>query len=79
MRGQAGAAFNAAKEIALDHFMAGAIGFQDMATVVEDTLARISAETRLGNAVTTLEDVLHMDHLARVRAAEAAGQRSKGR
>ncbi|OHC54579.1 MAG: 1-deoxy-D-xylulose-5-phosphate reductoisomerase [Rhodobacterales bacterium RIFCSPHIGHO2_02_FULL_62_130] len=79
VRGQAGAAFNAAKEIALDHFMAGAIGFQDMAAVVEDTLARISAETRLGNAVSTLEDVLHMDHLARVRAAEAAGQRSKGR
>jgi 1-deoxy-D-xylulose-5-phosphate reductoisomerase len=78
-RGQAGAAFNAAKEIALDHFMAGSIGFQDMAAVVEDTLARISAETRLGNAVTTLEDVLQMDHLARIRAAEAAGQRAKGR
>jgi 1-deoxy-D-xylulose-5-phosphate reductoisomerase len=79
LRGQAGAAFNAAKEIALDHFMAGSIGFQDMAAVVEDTLARISAETRLGNAVTTLEDVLQMDHLARIRAAEAAGQRAKGR
>ena len=79
LRGQAGAAFNAAKEVALDHFMAGSIGFQDMAAVVEDTLARISAETRLGNAVTSLEDVLQMDHLARIRAAEAAGQRAKGR
>jgi 1-deoxy-D-xylulose-5-phosphate reductoisomerase len=79
VRGQAGAAFNAAKEIALDHFIAGSLGFQDMAAVVEDTLARISAETRLGNAVTTLEDVLQMDHLARIRAAEAAGHRAKGR
>ena len=75
-RGLAGAAFNAAKEIALDHFLAGGIGFQDMSGVVEDTLARLSGEMRLGNAVLTLEDVQGMDHLARIRATEAAKWRA---
>jgi len=72
IRGLAGAAFNAAKEIALDSFLAGQIGFMDMSGVVEDTLSRLTAETSLGNAAQTLEDVLAMDHLARTRAAEAA-------
>lgn len=72
IRGLAGAAFNAAKEIALDHFLAGSIGFMDMAGVVEDTLARVSSETSLGNDASTLEDVLATDHLSRIRAAEAA-------
>ena len=76
--GLAGAAFNAAKEIALDRFIAGQLGFMAMAEVVEDTLARLSAETRLGNAASGLEDVLAMDHLARIRAAEAADNRAGG-
>jgi 1-deoxy-D-xylulose-5-phosphate reductoisomerase len=79
IRGLAGAAFNAAKEIALDHFLAGNIGFMDMAGVVEDTLDRLSAGSGLENASITLEDVLQMDHLARTRAAEAAEARAKGR
>ncbi len=79
IRGLAGAAFNAAKEIALDHFLAGGIGFQDMSGVVEDTLARLSAEMRLGNAVLTLEDIQATDHLARVRAGEAARLRAVNR
>ncbi len=72
IRGLSGAAFNAAKEIALDNFMAGRIGFLDMAGLVEATLARLSSDTSLGNAATGLEDVLHIDHLARTRAAELA-------
>lgn len=75
VRGLAGAAFNAAKEVALDRFIDGRLGFMAMAGVVEDTLARLSAETRLGNAASGLEDVLAMDHLARIRAAEAAERR----
>ncbi|WP_309664520.1 1-deoxy-D-xylulose-5-phosphate reductoisomerase [Tabrizicola sp.] len=71
-RGLAGAAFNAAKELALDHFLAGGIGFMQMAGVVEDTLSQVSAELCQGNAVLTLEDILGMDHLARVRAGEVA-------
>ncbi len=74
VRGLAGAAFNAAKEIALDHFIAGGLGFLQMAGLVEETLNRLSAESRLGNAAGSLEDVLAMDHLARVRATEVAGQ-----
>jgi 1-deoxy-D-xylulose-5-phosphate reductoisomerase len=78
-RGLAGAAFNAAKEIALDHFLAGGIGFQDMSGVVEDTLARLSGEMGLGKAVLTLEDVQAMDHLSRIRAGEAALLRARQR
>jgi 1-deoxy-D-xylulose-5-phosphate reductoisomerase len=70
--GLAGAAFNAAKEIALDHFIAGSLGFLDMAGLVEDTLARMSRQMRLGNAPGGLEDVLATDHLARRTASEAA-------
>lgn len=72
IRGLAGAAFNAAKEIALDHFIAGDLGFMQMAQVVEATLNRVAAGCSLGNAAQTLEDVLQMDHLARIYAAEAA-------
>jgi 1-deoxy-D-xylulose-5-phosphate reductoisomerase len=71
-RGLAGAVFNAAKEIALDHFLDGQIGFMDMAAVVETTLARLLSDLRLETDVMTLEDILHADHLARVRADEAA-------
>ncbi len=79
VRGLAGAAFNAAKEVALDWFIDGKLGFMQMSGVVEATLARVSGEVRLGNAAQTLEDVLAMDHLARVRAAESAAQLTKGR
>jgi len=71
VRGLAGAAFNAAKEVALDGFLEGRIGFMDMAQVVETVLDRLSADPGLGNDAMGLEDVLSMDHLARVRAAEA--------
>jgi 1-deoxy-D-xylulose-5-phosphate reductoisomerase len=77
IRGLAGAAFNAAKEVALDRFLAGEIGFMDMAGVVEDTLDRLSAQISLGNAAKTLEDVLAIDHLARQVAAEAATRTGK--
>ncbi len=77
-RGLAGAAFNAAKEIALDHFIAGGLGFMQMAEVVEETLSRLSADSRLGKAAQSLEDVLQMDHLARIRAAEVAVQARGG-
>ena len=71
-RGLAGAVFNAAKEIALDQFIAGKIRFLDMGSLVENTLNKVSGELSLGNAALTLEDVQRADHLARVRAHEAA-------
>lgn len=74
-RGLSGAAFNAAKEIALDHFIAGNLPFLAMAEVVEDTLARLSRQNSLQIVATTLEDVLNMDHLARKTAAEVVTSR----
>jgi 1-deoxy-D-xylulose-5-phosphate reductoisomerase len=74
-RGLAGAVFNAAKEIALDLFVAGKIGFLDMGSLVEDTLNMVSGELSLGIAALTLEDVQGADHLARIRAREAAQNR----
>jgi 1-deoxy-D-xylulose-5-phosphate reductoisomerase len=71
-RGMAGAVFNAAKEIALDHFLDRRVGFTAMAAIVEATLARMSAEPGFTSAPDRLEIVLDFDHLARRRADEAA-------
>ncbi len=65
-----GAAFNAAKERALDGFIAGRIGFLAMAEVVERTLDRMSAQDGLQNAHLDLDTVMQFDRLARLRAAE---------
>ncbi len=70
-RGLSGAAFNAAKEIALDHFIGGGIGFADMAGVVEETLAALSRGDGLGKAPMALDEVLEMDGTARRVAGEA--------
>jgi len=69
--GLSGAVFNAAKEVALDHFMDGALAFTDMAVVVEQVLTQLSADEAHRKDLPTLEDVLGMDHLARVRARDA--------
>ncbi len=63
--GKAGCIFNAAKETALDGFLAGRIGFMDMSGIVEGTLDAISSKTSLSIAPNTLEDVLKTDHMAR--------------
>ena len=68
--GLAGAAFNAAKEVALDHFIDGRLGFGAMAVVVETALSRLSSDLGLTLAATNLDTVLRMDHLARVRTEE---------
>ncbi|MBL9061489.1 1-deoxy-D-xylulose-5-phosphate reductoisomerase [Tabrizicola sp.] len=78
-RGLAGAAFNAAKEVALDRFLAGQIGFMDMASVVEATLEALDDAIGNGSTVMALEDVQSVDHLARVRAAERADIVARGR
>ena len=75
--GLAGAAFNAAKEVALDHFIGGTLRFLQMADVVERTLARLSRGNGLGNAPSTLEEVQAMDHLARDTATQIARQESR--
>ncbi|NCO21994.1 MAG: 1-deoxy-D-xylulose-5-phosphate reductoisomerase [Rhodobacterales bacterium] len=76
--GLSGAVFNAAKEQALDGFIAGQIGFLDMAGVVEDTLTRLAGDSVL-RATMTLDSVAETDHLARIAAAEAiASRHTKG-
>lgn len=76
-RGFAGAIFNAAKERALDHFIAGHIGFCDMCDIVEEVLARLSSEDSLNSAGFTLETVLEADQLARARADDVVKERTR--
>lgn len=64
-RGLSGAVFNAAKERALDHFIAGHIGFTDMNGIVEGVLAHLSSGNGLIDAEITLDRVDEIDHLAR--------------
>ncbi|MBL4768190.1 MAG: 1-deoxy-D-xylulose-5-phosphate reductoisomerase [Rhodobacteraceae bacterium] len=63
--GLSGAVFNAAKECCLDAFIAGRIGFLDMAAVVEEVLNRFEAQPGLIDAAITLDNVMQTDHLAR--------------
>ena len=70
--GLSGAVFNAAKEQALDGFIAGDIGFLDMSKVVSATLDKMSSQGGLQNAQITLDNVLETDRLARIYAAEAS-------
>lgn len=72
--GLSGAVFNAAKERALDGFIAGDISFLDMSAVVSATLDKMSSSGGLQNAAITLDNVLETDRLARIYAAEAFSQ-----
>ena len=74
--GLSGSAFNAAKERALDGFIAGHIKFTDMAGVVEHALDAISAQSGLINATISLDNVLRVDHLARQEADAAIAARN---
>ena len=70
--GLAGAIFNAAKERALDHFIAGRVRFTDMSAIVEDTLTVLTAGFDARCDDPTLDVVAHMDHLARDEADRVA-------
>ncbi|MEP3333928.1 1-deoxy-D-xylulose-5-phosphate reductoisomerase [Sedimentitalea sp.] len=74
--GLSGAVFNGAKERALDAFLAGRIGFVDMASVVEDVLTRFEAEPGCIDTEMALETVMQTDHLARVWADAAMEKRA---
>nr|WP_321509144.1 1-deoxy-D-xylulose-5-phosphate reductoisomerase [uncultured Celeribacter sp.] len=65
--GLAGAVFNAAKEAALDLFIAERIGFLDMAQHVERVLNEMSAGVSLRVNALSLENVLEADTEARAR------------
>jgi 1-deoxy-D-xylulose-5-phosphate reductoisomerase len=68
--GKSGAAFNAAKEIALDAFIEGRIGFVGMAGLVEDVLDKMWSSDGLNRAPNNIEDILETDRLARRRASD---------
>jgi 1-deoxy-D-xylulose-5-phosphate reductoisomerase len=72
--GLAGAVFNASKERALDAFIAGQIGFLQMAAVVSATLDKMSSGGGLQIRDMTLDDVLEADRLARIYAGEITTQ-----
>ncbi|WP_425090354.1 1-deoxy-D-xylulose-5-phosphate reductoisomerase [Tropicimonas sp. S265A] len=74
--GRAGAVFNAAKEAALDAFIAGQIGFLDMADVVEATLEGVDREMSLSIPPESLDCVANVDHLARNMARAHAMDRA---
>lgn len=74
--GHAGAAFNAAKEAALDAFIAGALRFTDMASVVADVIEKLTGE-RLGNAAITLDSVRDTDQMARGEARRSIESRKR--
>ena len=65
--GGAGAVFNAAKEQALDGFIAGQIGFADMAGVVERVLEKLS-KMNGGAAPLGLDAIMVLDQRARQEA-----------
>jgi 1-deoxy-D-xylulose-5-phosphate reductoisomerase len=64
--------FNAAKEVALDEFIAGRLRFLQMAALVDRTIDTLLTDSRLTAPVCTLETVQQMDHLARETARRIA-------
>jgi len=71
--GLAGAAFNGAKERALDHFIDGRLGFTAMADLVEAVLDRLAGQAALAQDH-CLDNVLAVDQLARDAADAALGE-----
>ena len=71
--GLAPCVLNAAHEVALDGFIAGQIGFLDMAGLVEDTLSRV----HIGNGAACLDDVFDADRQARRSARALIEQRGR--
>lgn len=75
-RGLTGAAFTAAKDSALDGFIAGALKFTQMAEVVEETLDRLAGQHGVIDAEMTLDNLAQVDHLARQTASDAMQKRA---
>ncbi len=74
--GLAGAVFNAAKETALDGFIAGALCFTAMAQVVEEVLTQMDAAGGHIDASMTLDNVASADHVARKVAQDIIEKRA---
>ncbi|PTV94813.1 1-deoxy-D-xylulose 5-phosphate reductoisomerase [Rhodobacter aestuarii] len=70
MGGTAGAAFNAAKEAALDAFIGEEIGFLAMTTLVDQVLSEMTARHDLGKPLSDLDMVYETDATARALARQ---------
>ncbi|WP_299359393.1 1-deoxy-D-xylulose-5-phosphate reductoisomerase [uncultured Paracoccus sp.] len=75
--GAAGAVFNAAKEQALDDFIAGRIRFTDMAPAVEHALDRGAGRPHFGTSPAELDAVLAWDQAARRDVAAWIAERGQ--
>ena len=71
--GLTGAVFNAAKEQALDDFIAGRCGFTDMARKVDACVDAMLSREGLQNATITLDSVQEADAAARAMTADITG------
>lgn len=69
--GLSGAVFNAAKDAALDAFIAGEIGFTHMAQVVAQVLDRLLPDNSLINAPMNLDNIAAAAHLGQTQSREA--------
>ena len=69
--GGAPCVLNAANEVAVELFLSRALGFLDIAAVVEETLAKLG-----GRPVSDLESVLALDEAARQEASRIAAHRA---
>ncbi|MDC0115883.1 1-deoxy-D-xylulose-5-phosphate reductoisomerase [Octadecabacter sp.] len=68
--GLTGSVFNASKEQAMNHFIAGDCGFTDMARVVGSVVDVMLSKEGLQNATITLDSVQDADAMARALATE---------
>lgn len=75
--GLSGAVFNAAKETALDGFIAGQLKFTQMSDVVSQVLEQMDARGGHIDDMMTLDNVLQTDHLARKAARDVIDKRLK--
>jgi 1-deoxy-D-xylulose-5-phosphate reductoisomerase len=73
--GLTGAVFNAAKERALDGFLAGACSFTDMARIVDRVVDVMLSKEGLQNATITLDSVNEADAIARALTGEEITKR----
>ena len=73
--GLTGAVFNAAKERALDGFLAGACSFTDMARIVDRVVDVMLSKEGLQNATITLDSVNAADAIARALTGEEIAKR----
>jgi 1-deoxy-D-xylulose-5-phosphate reductoisomerase len=74
--GLMGAVFNAAKERALDAFIAERISFPQMASVVEEVLSRLSSYAGHNPDAIALDMVRDADHVARQTADTVIAEHS---